>query len=148
MKINWGTGIVLAFIAFISFILYFVVRMSMDDQANHDLVTKEYYKRELAYQNEIDASENAAKMGAKLKVVKSEKGLTIFFPEQYEPNKIKGIVSLYRPSNKHLDIDFPISLSKTHLLIPDNRLVDGRWDIAVKWEYKGKIFLHKEKLVY
>lgn len=148
MKINWGTGIVLAFIAFISFILYFVVRMSMDDQANHDLVTKEYYKRELAYQNEIDASENAAKMGAKLKVVKSEKGLTIFFPNQFEPNKIKGTVSLYRPSNKHLDIDFPISLSKTHLLIPDNRLVDGRWDISVKWEYKGNTFLHKEKLVY
>ncbi len=148
MKINWGTGIVLAFIAFISFILYFVVRMSMDDRANHDLVTKEYYKRELAYQNEIDASENAAKMGAKLKVVKSEEGLTIFFPNQFEPNKIKGTVSLYRPSNKHLDIDFPISLSKTHLLIPDNRLVDGRWDINVKWEYKGKTFLHKEKLVY
>ena len=50
MKINWGTGIVLAFIGFIGFILYFVIRMSTDDSANHDLVTEEYYKKELSYQ--------------------------------------------------------------------------------------------------
>ncbi|PWL39385.1 cytochrome C oxidase Cbb3 [Flagellimonas aquimarina] len=148
MKINWGTGIVLAFVAFISFILYFVVRMSTDNSANHDLVTEEYYKQELAYQNEIDASKSALEMQAKLKFVKSKEGMTIFFPEKFAPEHITGTVSLYRPSNKHLDIDFPISLSKTHLLIPDNSLVDGRWDITVKWQYQGKTFLHKEKLVY
>lgn len=148
MKINWGTGIVLAFVAFISFILYFVVRMSTDNSANHDLVTEEYYKQELAYQNEIDASKSALEMQAKLKFVKSKEGMTIFFPEKFDPEQITGTVSLYRPSNKHLDIDFPISLSKTHLLIPDNSLVDGRWDITVKWQYQGKTFLHKEKLVY
>ncbi|MEX0363235.1 MAG: FixH family protein, partial [Allomuricauda sp.] len=59
-----------------------------------------------------------------------------------------GTVSLYRPSNKHLDIDFPLSLSNTHLLIPDNSLVGGRWDIAIKWSYEGNTFLHKEKLTY
>ncbi|SHG68311.1 FixH family protein [Flagellimonas flava] len=148
MKINWGTGIVLAFVAFISFILYFVVRMSMDDSANHDLVTDDYYKQELAYQNEIDASNSASKMNAKLKIKKTVDGLTVVFPKQFDPKKIKGLVSLYRPSNKHLDIDFPISLSNTHLLIPDNSLVGGRWDITVKWTYEGKTFLHKEKLTY
>ncbi len=148
MKINWGTGIVLAFIAFIIFILYFVFRMSTDDRANHDLVTEEYYKKELSYQQEIDASRNAAEMGAKLTIEKSEKGISIAFPEQFDLNKIEGIVSLYRPSNKHLDVNFPISLSKTHLLIPDKRLVDGRWDIIVSWSYEGNAFLHKEKLVY
>lgn len=148
MKINWGTGIVLAFVAFISFILFFVYRMSTDDRANHDLVTEEYYKQELSYQNEIDATKLAAEAGAELKVEKSSEGLTVFFPEKYDPKKITGTVSLYRPSNKHLDVDFPISLSKAHLLIPDNRLVDGRWDITVKWQYEGKTFFHKEKLIY
>ncbi|MEX0312730.1 MAG: FixH family protein [Allomuricauda sp.] len=148
MKINWGTGIVIAFIAFIAFILYFVIRMSTDNSANHDLVTKEYYKRELAYQNEIDASKSAMELGAKLRLKKSAEGITIFFPEKFDPKKITGIVSLYRPSNKHLDIDFPLSLSKTHLLIPDNRLVDGRWDITIKWQYEGNNFLFKERLTY
>lgn len=148
MKINWGTGIVLAFIGFISFILYFVFRMSTDDRANHDLVTDEYYKKELTYQQELDASNSATEMNANLTMEKTGEGLVIYFPERFDPTKISGTVSLYRPSNKHLDTNFPISLSKTHLLIPDNRLVDGRWDITVKWEYEGKSFLHKEKLTY
>ncbi|WP_422858915.1 FixH family protein [Flagellimonas sp. S174] len=148
MKINWGTGIVIAFIAFIGFILYFVIRMSMDDQANHDLVTKDYYKRELAYQKEIDAANSALNNEAKLKVKKTNEGLIVEFPKQFDFKNISGKVSLYRPSNKHLDFDFPISLSNTHLLIPDNRLVDGRWDITVSWNYKKQVFLHKEKLTY
>ena len=148
MKINWGTGIVLAFVAFISFILYFVVRMSTDDSANHDLVTEDYYKQELAYQKEIDASKTAAEKNAKLTVTKVTEGLRITFPDQYDYKKIQGLVSLYRPSNKHLDLDFPLSLSNTHLLIPDSRLVGGRWDITIKWSYEGNTFLHKEKLIY
>ena len=148
MQINWGTGIVLAFIGFIAFIMYFVFRMSTDDRANHDLVTEEYYKKELSYQQDIDASKSATEMNANLTVEKTDEGLVIHFPEQFDPKKIKGTVSLYRPSNKHLDTDFPISLSNTHLLIPDDRLVDGRWDLTVKWQYEGKPFLHKEKLIY
>lgn len=148
MKINWGTGIVLAFIGFITFILYFVFRMSTDDRANHDLVTEDYYKKELTYQQNLNASNTARDMDAVLRIEKSSEGVTIFFPEQFDPQKIKGKVSLYRPSNKRLDTDFPISLSKTHLLIPDNSLVGGRWDITVNWQYEGNTFFHKQKLVY
>ncbi|MBT8187615.1 MAG: FixH family protein [Croceitalea sp.] len=148
MKINWGTGIVLAFIGFIAFILYFVIRMSTDDRVNHDLVTDAYYKKELAYQEEIDAEKLAAEYNAKLMITKITDGLAIEFPDQFEFKDITGEVSLYRPSNRQLDFNFPISLSNTHLLIPDNSLLDGRWDITVKWNYKGKTFLHKQKLVY
>ena len=83
-----------------------------------------------------------------LGVEKTDEGLMIYFPERFDPKKISGTVSLYRPSNKHLDTSFPISLSKTHLLIPDNRLLDGRWDITVQWKHKNNAFLHKEKLIY
>ena len=148
MKINWGTGIVIAFIAFISFIMYFVIQMSMDDRANHDLVTDDYYKQELEYQKEIDAERSASEMKANLKIEKSAQGLTVEFPKDFDVKQITGTVSLYRPSNKHLDFNLPISLSNTHLLIPDNRLVDGRWDITVSWNYKKQVFLHKEKLTY
>ncbi len=147
MKINWGTGIVLAFIFFISFILFFVVRMSMDDRANHDLVTEEYYEAELAYQKEIDAENNANNLTSKLKIKKTSEGLLIEFPEDV-PKKLEGTVSLYRPSNKHLDFDLPLSLSNSHLLIPDKRLLDGRWDIKIWWKHQEKEYLHKESITY
>ena len=148
MKINWGTGIVLAFIGFIGFILFFVIRMNMDDKANHDLVTKDYYKKELQYQQEIDAEKEANAMPVKLQIQKTEKGVLIVFPKDLEPAEIKGNVSLYRPSNKNLDFNLPISLSNTHLLIPDKRLLDGRWDIMVMWTYNEKEYMVKKSITY
>lgn len=148
MKFNWGTGIVLAFIAFIAFIMYFVILASTDNRANHDLVTEEYYKEELAYQKEIDALNNAKDYASQFSFVNQENGIAITFPPKMNYKEIEGKVSLYRPSNKHLDFDFPLSLSNKHLLIPDKRLLDGRWDINISWTYKGKEYLVKRSMTY
>ena len=148
MKINWGTAIVIAFVAFISFILFFVVRMSMDNRANHDLVTEEYYKAELGYQKEIDAENNANENMVNLNIKKTPEGLLVKFPEGLDYNLIKGKASLYRPSSKHLDFDLHLNLSNAHLLIPDKRLLDGRWDIKVFWEYDNQEYLHKESITF
>jgi nitrogen fixation protein FixH len=148
MKLNWGTGIVLAFIGFISFIMFFVVRMNTDDRANHDLVTEEYYKQELSFQKEIDAEKEANALPTQLQLNRIEEGLQIIFPKEMDPTKIDGKVSLYRPSNKHLDFDLPVSLSNAHLLIPDKRLLDGRWDITIRWTYDGKNYLVKKSMTY
>ncbi|WP_430930989.1 FixH family protein, partial [Robiginitalea biformata] len=63
MKINWGTGIVNAFIGFIGFILYFVIQASADPRGEHDMVTDSYYKKELEYQPELNASANLKASG-------------------------------------------------------------------------------------
>ena len=148
MKINWGTGIVIAIVAFISFIMFFVVTMTTNHDANHDLVTEEYYKAELGYQKEIDAERNASTAASQIKIKKSPEGLLVIFPDGYDDTNVKGIVSLYRPSNKNLDFNLPISLSNSHLLIPDDQLLEGRWDIKVFWEHEEKEFLHKESITF
>jgi len=148
IKLNWGTGIVIAFVAFISFILFFVIRMSTDSRADHDLVTQEYYLQELAYQQEINAEKNARALGEDLQIERSSDGLRITLPKALQNSNSEGTMSLYRPSNKHLDFDLPIRLSKTHLLIPDKRLLDGRWDIKIRVEHEGVDYLFKERIVY
>jgi len=136
MKINWGVGVVLAFVGFIAFILYFVIRMSMDDRVNHDLVTKEYYKQELNYQQELDDAESARRMNAILEVVKENNGLTLFFPKHFDDKNIEGTIFLYRPSNRKLDAQIPIVLKEKSIHIPSDQLV----------RYKVNQFLHKEKI--
>lgn len=147
-KFNWGTGIVIAFIAFIGFILYFVISMTVDKNFNHDLVTDGYYQKELKYQDQIDATKNSQQLTNKLEIHKTEKGLMIFFPKDFDSKKITGKVSLYRPSNKQLDFEMPILISEKSLLVPENRLVDGRWDIIVEWSYNNIKYFHKEDLKY
>lgn len=148
MKINWGTAIVLVFIGFISFILFFVIKMNTNSKYQHDLVTEDYYKKELAFQTEINAEQNAKTLKHNILVKKTTNGLHIKFPKDKDYTKISGTISLYRPSNKKLDFILPISLSSSYLLIPDDRLIKGRWNITVDWKYENKSYLFKELLTY
>jgi hypothetical protein len=148
MKINWGKGIVIAFALFMSFILYFVIKVQSDDKYDNELVTQEYYKKEKLVQNNIESIENANSLQVKVTMAKTEKGLVISFPDSLAPQKIKGKISLYRPSNQKLDFETLISLSGSDLLIPKNNLVDGLWGITVAWEYEGKKYLNKEEIYF
>ena len=148
MKWNWGKGLVVGMICFISFILYFVIKMSTDDAYSHDLVTEEYYAKEMVYQEEIDAETNTNNLAEKIESKKTSEGWLITFPESLDPAKIKGNVFLYRPSNQKLDFDSSIDLSSHNLLIPDNNLIGGRWNITIEWTYDEKPFMYKEEIVY
>jgi len=149
MKINWGTGIVIAFILFISFILFFVIKATTQKKYNYDLVSEEYYKDELNYQSDIDKLNNFKELNIKITTTKTKDGIKIAFPENYITESINGKVSLYRPSNQSLDFDIAFVLSKrTALLIPDNKLVGGRWDIKISWSENNKEFLYKKEFVY
>ena len=148
MKINWGTGIVLAFVGFISFIMYFIVNMNVQDKYDHDLVTETYYEDELNYQSDINKQRNAIKLAKNIQLKHTEAGIEIQFPNNLIFSNIKGKVFLYRPSNRLSDFEVPISLSNYTLLIPDNRLLDGRWNIKIDWEYNGTEYLFKEEIDY
>ncbi|QVY65068.1 FixH family protein [Polaribacter sp. Q13] len=148
MKFNWGTGIVIAIVAFMSFILYMVITMSTDKTYSYDLVTEKYYQEELGFQDEINAEKNALELKDKITIQRSEEGLKITFPEEFSPEKIKGKVFLYRPSNKQLDFEIPISISNTYLLVPEKRLLDGRWNINLSFKYNNKEYLIKKEIQY
>lgn len=148
MKINWGTGIVIAFALFMSFILYFVFKVQSDSKYDNELVTEEYYKKEIKVESDMQNTKNANNLKVQVAIKNTEKGIQITFPNDLDFKKIKGTVSLYRPSNQKLDFDTLISLSGPDLLIPKNNLVGGLWDIAVEWNYEGKTFLNKESIYF
>lgn len=149
IKLNWGFGVVLAFIGFISFIMYFVISMSADNKYSHDLVANDYYKQELNFQKNIDATKNAKNLKENIKIERVKEGLKIIFPKELNAEKIKGKVFLYRPSNKQLDFEMLIAISNSsYLLMPDKRLLDGRWNIIVDWTYNQKSYLFKKEIFY
>tara|TARA_A100000171_G_C2140629_1_gene155972 strand:+ start:3974 stop:4420 length:447 start_codon:yes stop_codon:yes gene_type:complete len=148
MKINWGTGLVIGMALFIGFILFLVYRMTTDNNLEHDLVTEGYYQKEMELQDNIYAQQNTAAMEKQITGIKNDMGYLLQFPEGFEPQKIKGKVFLYRPSNKQLDFELPLELTDPNLLIPDNRLLDGRWNITIDWEYEEKKYRFKKEITY
>lgn len=146
MKINWGTAIVIAFVLFISFILYFVIKVQTDSKYDYELVLTDYYKQETVFDEQYEKQQNALKYKDEFVFTKSSVGLQITFPKSMELDKIEGKVSLYRPSNQKLDFEIPISFSGSHLLIPKSSLVDGRWDITLDFVYDGKSYMLKKTI--
>ncbi len=143
-KLNWGVGIVITIACFIGFIMFFVIKMSTDKKYDHDLVTEEYYKQELAYQDQIDAQQNSARLAKNIQVEVTAEGIQILFPS--EKQNIKGEVNLYRPSNKKLDLEIPISLENQQMLIPAEKLVEGKYKLSINWKSNKTTYLYKKDL--
>lgn len=146
MKINWGKGIVIAFVLFISFILYFVMKVQTNHKYDNELVVDKYYQKELLLNSQIKREENAQRLTEQVSITTDETSIIVEFPPTFDYSKIKGKVSLYRPSSQKLDFETPVSLSSPRLLIPKSNLADGRWDISIEWNYQGKEYLNKETL--
>ncbi|NBL64032.1 cytochrome C oxidase Cbb3 [Flavobacterium sp. NST-5] len=147
MKINWGTGIVIAFALFMSFILFFVFLVQSDSKYDNELVLEDYYRHENNLQSQINKEIAAENLQEKVVIETLSEGILVHFPKNFNFKKIKGKVFLYRPSNQKLDFEKNISLSDSFLLIPKTALVDGRWNITIDWSYGENNFLTKENLI-
>jgi hypothetical protein len=148
MKINWGTGIVIAFALFMAFILSFVYKVQSNQKYDNELVTNEYYKKEATVQIDIEKKQHANALKNLVVIKKVDEGIIIEFPSDFDYSKIKGKVSLYRPSSQKLDFEINISLSSPHLLIPKSNLTGGLWDISVDWNYNETDYLNKETIYF
>lgn len=148
MKLNWGAGIVIAMALFIGFILYFVITMSIDSAYSHDLVVEDYYKKEIGFQEELDAEENAALLPEKVTIQKNASGVTITFPEEIAEAIDNGKVSFYRVSDKRLDFEKDVVLNNRKMHISESELVPGRWDISLRWNANETTYLIKEKILF
>ncbi|MGO4771902.1 FixH family protein [Flavobacterium sp. W22_SRS_FK3] len=144
MKINWGNGIVIAFALFMTFILYFVFEVQSNSKYDNDLVVEEYYKHDSHFQEEMARVQNAHDLQQKPSITYSKEGVKVTFPNIFENDKVKGNVLLYRPSNKKFDFNTKITLVNSSLVIPQKKMIKGRWDVNMEWQYEGKKYLTKE----
>ena len=148
MKINWGKGIVIAIVLFVSFIMYFVISITTNNEYHHELVTEKYYEKELSYQEKIDASKNARSLSSNASFEKTADGILIKLPRELQNTLLHGKVFLYRPSDKQLDFELTFSESTNYLLVPDKRLLDGRWNISVEIRHQDKNYFFTQEIVY
>ncbi|MCM5664211.1 FixH family protein [Galbibacter mesophilus] len=147
MKINWGTGIVIAFVLFISFILFFVIKMNTNKQYEHDLVSKDYYKKELEYQSKLNKANKTKEKGYQLFTEFTSEGIVVEFPQEIDVEKVTGEIIMYRPSNKLLDFKETLQFIDGKVLVPISKLPEGRWNLEVDWQYNNtENYYYKKEL--
>lgn len=151
MKINWGIGIVIAILAFILFITYFLVKATIDNTYNHELVTENYYEKELQFEKLVQLEEATQKSGMQVAInYENGKGIQLTFPEKTKGNHIMGKVNFYRPDNEKLDFQLPIQTNEIQRMeIPHEQLLTGRWNISVEYTIDHqKTYITNFKITY
>jgi nitrogen fixation protein FixH len=126
--------------------MYFVFNVQSNSKYDNELVVEEYYKHDAKFGDEMVRVQNAQDLAQKPVIKNDSEGVTIVFPAVFVPKDIKGKVSFYRSSNKKFDFNVPISLSSSSLNVSKKRLLGGRWEINMEWQYAGKQYLTKETI--
>lgn len=144
MKINWGTGIVIAIVLFISYIMYMVVTMVT---THTDIVEEDYYAQQIDYQATKVAKENGLKIMEPVSFMQTDESLNVIFPAEVNVNSIEtGQVLFYRPENADLDRKFEINPSLGNVQkIPMKHLTTGNYTVKVRWASgKGQFEIEKK----
>ena len=142
MKINWGTGLVIAMVLFIAYIMFMVVQAMNTD---FNLETEDYYAKELKFQDVIDNSANYNALEKEIKVDVANKIITVVYPSE----KIdSGIIFLYRPSDNKLDRSFSIEMDSSLTQVIDlSENVTGRYVLELNWFKEEKEFFVEKNIV-
>ncbi len=145
-KSKWGFGVFALYGVFVLFILTLVLYVSLQD---FQVVEKDYYKKDLAYQDQIDRMDLTNQLEKKLTVDLSPQGGNIIINFPVEKNKdISGAIKFFRPSNSRLDFEVAIdadSLGKQEIDI--NSMVRGYWKMKMNWTVDSVEYYKQEPLI-
>lgn len=144
MKFNWGVG-VFALYAFFALLVIGAVIFSMTKKV--DLVTDNYYDKELKYQKQIEREQNSNSADKKIKTEINSKSLKLEFPEFVNPDSVNGEIHFYRPSDSSKDFVRNIKLEKNRKqIIILSKLERGLWKLQITWSYNNKDYYHEESI--
>lgn len=143
-KFHWGHGILIFLIVFLLFVAL-VIRYAMKQKIN--LVTPDYYNKELIYQQDINKLENTNRLSEKVTVEMMNDKILVQFPILDSSQYISGFLQVYRPSDYELDLNYELDLTENYrIMIPLDSLQKGVYDLIVDWKCDTVEYLQKERI--
>lgn len=140
---NWGKGI---FISFVLFAVFMAVMVTIMMRQSIGLVSTQYYKDDLAYQEQYIRKQNTEELEQKPEItIVQNQYLKVVFPVR--GNVVEGDVKLYRPSEDKLDQNFKLRASSDSIqLFQIKPLEHGAYRAKMKWKMNDKEY-YLEKVI-
>ncbi len=143
MKINWGHKLTMVFIAFGALMITLVYK-SMN--THFDLVTKEYYKDELAYQGVIDGMNNANKLSENVKVELNAEDVQIRIPET-NGKPASGKIWFYCITDASKDRKFSMLTDENgNQSVNRSMLQPGNYTVKLEWVNDGLNYYAEQRI--
>lgn len=143
----WPISIIVFFaVAILTFSSY-IVFASLQ---RNDLVSRDYYAREMAYQQRIDSAGRTQALPVRPTVIHDDdqRALLIEFPPALRPGTDHGRLHLYRPANADMDRTLPVALdAEGRYRMDTSGLAAGLWRAQLTWQMDGQDFYLESALV-
>lgn len=140
---NWGYKILMVYILFIAGIMVMVFKSSSE---NTDLVTPDYYEKELQYQQKIDETSRTSALSAKVTVELKEQMIHIQLPPEMTGKEVKANLLLYCPSDKRKDLKADFTTTDGRIRFPLPASSKGAFELKLNWIANGITYYHENKI--
>ncbi|MFN8244440.1 MAG: FixH family protein [Ferruginibacter sp.] len=140
---NWGYRILIVYLAFVGAILFVAFKSAGNKE---DLVTPDYYAKELQYQQRIDAIDRTNKLSAAPSFEVTAGKVQVSFPAEFNGRKLNGNITLYCPSDEAKDVkhDFECNGDPVQMEIPKDRA--GAFSLQLNWQAGGTTYYFEKKI--
>jgi len=144
MKLGWGWKIAILYCGFVILILSLVVA---SNRQQFDLVSKNYYEEEIAYQKVLDAGKNQSVLSQPLGIHANEKSVIIDFPEEFKNKLLSGTIQFYSPVNSDWDHTYKINSGNNEMTINRNDLRNTRYIVKISCTVNGKSYYQESEIM-
>ena len=141
---NWGKKILIVYVVFVLGIVFMVYKSSTQ---NADLVTTDYYAKELKYQEKIDEGKRVAALSAPVEYSVVNNVLTILFPKDFAGRQLVGEAVLYCPSDEKKDIRKSFTLMDEPLQMDIPADDKGLYELHLSWRDGGVTYYFEKKII-
>jgi hypothetical protein len=139
---NWGNKLLLVFVVFAAG-MFFLVYKSM--HTNYELVSKEYYKDELSYQNIIDGTKSANALSSKVQIIQKNEVIAVQLPDEMKNEKVSGNIWFYCASDAKKDRHIPIELNADAFQEIDKKIFSpGSYTVKFDWTTNNNHYYSEE----
>jgi hypothetical protein len=141
---SWGYRITILTLGFVGFMTFLVISAF---RQNFDLVTEDYYGKELQFQTQIEKQKNYQQLKESIQCILNEADLMIKFPADFSNKKMEGEITLFRPSDASKDLKVKIASLNGVQIIDRKQLIPGLYRIQIDYESEGKAYYFEEDIM-
>ena len=139
---NFGKWIV---VAFVCFALYIAVLVAVCVRQDVNLVSKDYYRDELKYQQKLDQINNANHLDHLPTLIIENGQVKISFGENQHVQN--GKLKIERPSNEKLDRSFSLSPNQATQEFNIGNWAPGLYRASVSWTMNDKEYYFEKQII-
>lgn len=127
---NFGVKITALYLGFVALILTMVF-MSFGQKV--ELVSKDYYAQEIAFQDKINSINNERSLNGSINHEINGKQITLTIDTTNCNKDLEGTIVFFRPSDSSKDIKIKMDFNNGTQIINEPSLIHGAYKLQLSW---------------